>query len=62
MMADKKFIIKGIFRHKSGPRKFSKELLAATKKSAENKILAFLGSNYGVKRTLVKIESIEEGN
>lgn len=61
MAATKKtYIVKGAIFFSRKPMPFSKEIGAASKIDAEHKIKSLLGSNYGIRRSLIRVESIEE--
>jgi ribosomal protein L20A (L18A) len=60
MTALKNFLLKGMFRIKGVFRNYSKTISAQSKLAAESKIKSLFGSNYGIKRSLVKIESVQE--
>jgi ribosomal protein L20A (L18A) len=59
-MAAKNFLVKGTFEILGEIRPYSKEVSAPSKLAADHKIKSIFGSNYGCRRTLVKVESIEE--
>ncbi|MCX8194682.1 MAG: 50S ribosomal protein L18Ae [Candidatus Micrarchaeota archaeon] len=55
-----KFVATGSFKSKGKSRKFEKVVEAPSEKLAAEKVLALLGSNAGIKRSAVKITSIEK--
>jgi large subunit ribosomal protein LX len=54
------FVVQGQFKAGVQWEKFSKEVDAANKKNAEEKVLSDIGSRHKVERRLVKIESVKE--
>lgn len=59
-MTTKNFLLKGTFEMAGELRTFSKKVSAASKGAADHKVKSLFGSNYGCRRTLVKIKSNEE--
>ena len=59
-MTTKNFLVKGTFSIQGEVRPYSKEVSAPSESAADHKIKSLFGSNYGCRRTLVKVESIEE--
>ncbi len=55
-----KFRISGTVRLGSETRKFTKEVEAETENSALEKAYSLLGSNNGVQRSKVKVDSVEK--
>ena len=60
MTADKKFMIKGTLKFGGNTTNFSKEITAGKKESAISKLKSIFGSNYKIKRQMIKVESISE--
>jgi len=56
------FIIKGKFKAGMKWEKFSRKISSPSKNAALDKIYSLLGSEHGIKRYLIKIESTEEVN
>ncbi len=54
------FIVKGKFKKGDSFKKFTKKISAKSKNFAIEKAFSLLGSNYKCKRSLIKIESVEE--
>ena len=59
-MTIKNFLVKGKLELAGEERPFTKEICAVSKLSADHKIKSIFGSNYRCRRTLIKVESIEE--
>ena len=51
-----KFLVIG----KAGGRKFEKALEAASEKMAREKVMSLFGANAGIKRSAIKIDSVEK--
>jgi len=60
MTAGKKFMIKGKLTFGGNTTNFSKEITAAKKESAISKLKSIFGSNYKIKRSMIKVESVSE--
>ena len=54
------FIAKGFFKAGEKWEHFSKTVASQNKKQATEKILSLIGSEHGLERRLIKIESVEE--
>ena len=54
------FIIKGTFKAGEKWEHFSKTVKSENKNNALNKAYSLIGSEHGLKRRLIKIESVEE--
>ncbi|VVB94735.1 50S ribosomal protein L18Ae [uncultured archaeon] len=54
------FMVKGTFKAGHKWERFTKTITSANKKNASEKAYSLLGSEHGLKRYLVKIESVEE--
>lgn len=54
------FIVKGTFKAGLKWERFSKTITSLNKKNASEKAYSLIGSEHGLKRGLVKIESVEE--
>ncbi|MCZ7382018.1 MAG: 50S ribosomal protein L18Ae [Candidatus Methanoperedens sp.] len=54
------FMVKGTFKAGLKWEKFSKTITSLNKKNASEKAFSLIGSEHGLKRRLVKIESVEE--
>jgi large subunit ribosomal protein LX len=54
------FIVKGTFKAGLKWERFTKRITSPNKNNAQEKIYSLLGSEHGLKRSLIKIESIEE--
>ncbi len=54
------FIAKGSFKAGEKWERFSKTVASENKNQASEKILSLIGSEHGLKRRLIKIESVEE--
>lgn len=55
-----KFLVIGSVRAKNGGRPFEKMVEAGSEKLAREKTMALFGSNAGIKRTAIKIDSVEK--
>jgi len=55
-----KFVVQGTFKAGVQWEKFSKEVEAANRKNAEEKVYTTFGSKHKVSRNLIKIESVKE--
>ncbi|MFA4982644.1 MAG: 50S ribosomal protein L18Ae [Candidatus Micrarchaeia archaeon] len=55
-----KFLVTGSVAGKNGRRPFEKLLEAQSEKLAREKAMALLGSNAGIKRSAIKIDSVEK--
>ncbi len=55
-----KFLVTGTAGTGSGARPFEKTVEAASGKMAREHVLAIFGSNAGIKRSAIKIESVGE--
>lgn len=54
------FIVKGNFKAGEKWERFKKKVTSGNKNSALEKVYSLIGSEHGLKRNLIKIESIEE--
>ena len=54
------FIVKGTFKAGQKYEPFTKKITTLNKNLASEKVFSLLGSEHGVKRSLVKIVSVEE--
>ena len=54
-----KFSVSGLITLKGGEKKFNKQIEAESNAAAVEKTYALFGSNNRVKRTMVKIEKVE---
>ncbi len=54
------FIVKGTFRAGEKWERFTKNVTSMSKTNASYKVYSLIGSEHGLKRNLIKIESIEE--
>ena len=55
-----KFLVNGKAGRGSALRPFEKTVEAASDKLAREKVMALLGANAGIKRSAIKIESVEK--
>jgi ribosomal protein L20A (L18A) len=62
MEGQKTFLVKGTFVLGGARNNFSKSITAFTKNAADHKIKSLFGSNYGCRRSMINVESIEEVN
>jgi large subunit ribosomal protein LX len=56
----KTFQVKGTFKAGIAWEKFTKVIESQNEKNAEDKVYSLFGSQHGLKRNLIKIESITE--
>ncbi|MDK2826557.1 50S ribosomal protein L18Ae [Methanolobus sediminis] len=56
----KTFQVKGTFKAGIAWEKFTKVIESQNEKNAEDKVYSLFGSKHGLKRNLIKIESITE--
>ncbi|ETA66742.1 MAG: large subunit ribosomal protein [Methanolobus sp.] len=56
----KTFQVKGTFKAGIAWEKFTKVIESQNEKNAEDKVYSLVGSQHGLKRNLIKIESITE--
>nr|WP_321498040.1 50S ribosomal protein L18Ae [uncultured Methanolobus sp.] len=56
----KTFQVKGTFKAGVAWEKFTKVIESQNEKNAEDKVYSLFGSKHGLKRNLIKIESITE--
>ncbi|MCX8205616.1 MAG: 50S ribosomal protein L18Ae [Candidatus Micrarchaeota archaeon] len=54
-----KYKVSGIVKLKGGSRKFSVEMEAGSEKHLRDKVLAYFGSKYKVKRSAVEIAEVK---
>jgi large subunit ribosomal protein LX len=54
------FRVEGRFRQGLWTQRFRKEVVALSERHALEMVLSDIGSRHGVKRTLIKIERVEE--
>ena len=54
------FIVKGTFKAGEKWERFTKKVSSQNKKNASEKIYSLIGSHHGLKRRLIKIDSVEE--
>ncbi len=54
------FMVKGTFKAGLKWERFTKTITSPNKKNASEKAFSLIGSEHGLKRNLVKIESVEE--
>ncbi|MCE8423184.1 MAG: 50S ribosomal protein L18a [Candidatus Methanoperedens sp.] len=54
------FIVKGSFKAGERPEHFTKTVASPNKKQASEKTFSLIGSEHGVNRRLMKIDSVEE--
>ena len=54
------FIVKGTFKAGEKWEHFTKKITSHNKNSASEKVYSLIGSEHGLKRNLIKIESAEE--
>lgn len=54
------FIVKGTFKAGEKWERFAKTITSSNKKNASEKTYSLIGSEHGLKRRQIKIESIEE--
>jgi large subunit ribosomal protein LX len=54
------FIVKGTFKAGEKWERFTKTVTSTNKNNAFEKAYSLIGSEHGLKRTLIKIESAEE--
>lgn len=54
------FTVKGTFKAGHKWEKFTRKISCPTKNTAYEKIYSLIGSEHGLERRLIKIESIEE--
>ncbi|MDD5474199.1 MAG: 50S ribosomal protein L18Ae [Candidatus Methanoperedens sp.] len=54
------FIVKGTFKAGQKWERFSKKITSPSKNNASEKANSLIGSEHGLRRNLVKIESVEE--
>ncbi|MBU4373382.1 MAG: 50S ribosomal protein L18a [Candidatus Methanoperedenaceae archaeon] len=55
------FIVKGTFKAGQKWERFTKKITSPNKNNAQEKAYSLIGSEHGLKRSLIKIESVEEG-
>ncbi len=58
-MEMKKFRVKGAFKAGRNWERFSKKLVSNNEKNAVEKLYSLIGSEHGLKRNLIRIETIE---
>jgi len=56
-----KYKVSGVVNLKGDKRKFSMDLEAESEAHLRDKVLAYLGSKYGVRRSSVEISEIKKG-
>ncbi|AEH60407.1 Ribosomal LX protein [Methanosalsum zhilinae DSM 4017] len=56
----KSFVIKGTFKAGKNWERFTKSIESQNEKNAREKVYSLIGSKHGLKRNLIKIETIEE--
>ncbi|MCZ7395165.1 MAG: 50S ribosomal protein L18Ae [Candidatus Methanoperedens sp.] len=54
------FIVTGTFKAGQKWERFTKKITSPTKNNATEKTYSLIGSEHGLRRSLIKIESIEE--
>ncbi len=54
------FIVKGTFKAGQKWERFTKKITSPSKNNASEKAYSLIGSEHGLRRSLVKIESTEE--
>ncbi len=54
------FIVKGTFKAGQKWERFTKKITSLNKKNALEKAYSLIGSEHGLKRSVIKIESTEE--
>ncbi len=54
------FIVKGTFKAGQKWERFTKKIASHNKNNAQDKVYSLIGSEHRLKRSLIKIESIEE--
>ena len=54
------FIVKGTFKAGEKWEHFTKSITSLNKNSAKEKAYSLIGSEHGLKRSLIKIEAVEE--
>ncbi len=54
------FIVKGTFKAGEKRERFTKKIASPNKNNAQEKAYSLIGSEHGLKRRLIKIESVEE--
>ncbi len=54
------FIVKGTFKAGEKWERFTKTVTSTSKTNASDRVYSLIGSEHGLKRNLIKIESIEE--
>ncbi len=54
------FIVKGTFKAGQKWERFTKKITCPNKNNASEKTYSLIGSEHGLRRSLVKIESVEE--
>ncbi|MCZ7357881.1 MAG: 50S ribosomal protein L18Ae [Candidatus Methanoperedens sp.] len=54
------FIVKGTFKAGDRKERFTKKIASLNKKNAIDKAYSLIGSEHGLERRLIKIESTEE--
>jgi len=59
-LSEKKFLIKGNMKVGGEITSFSKIITANKKESAVSKLRSIFGSNYKIRRQMIKIDSVEE--
>lgn len=55
-----KYLVNGIAGSGKGARPFEKVVEAASEKLAREQVLSLLGANAGLKRSAIKIDSVEK--
>ena len=55
-----KYLVSGVCGSGKSARRFEKLLLAASEKMAREKAYSLLGANAGIKRSAIKIASVEK--
>jgi large subunit ribosomal protein LX len=58
-MEMKKFRVKGVFKAGRNWEHFSKKLVSNNEKNAAEKLYSLIGSEHGLKRNLIRIETVE---
>lgn len=58
-MEMKKFRVKGTFKAGRNWERFSKKLVSNNEKNAAEKLYSLIGSEHGLKRNLIRIETVE---
>ena len=56
----KSFIVKGTFKAGNDWEKYTKNVESQNEKNAREKVFSIFGSKHGIKRYLVKIDSVTE--